>query len=479
MSHLETLTLEINAYDKALHSLESLYQELEDLLAELRHWESVLEADATATPDLTPATSKWYKLSIQGLKRYNPAINRFNKNVVSNPKFKADVDDAYIYKLPMANHPQPPPKLLLVPLAPEKLHYENKLELTKAIVLHLLKNGHCEVVQDLLDEVVDGGGGPVNDEALARFRDLKHILDSITKHHNLALALDWFAQYSLNSDRSWCIGFKFHVLQYVLLLNQPDKLAMANAAEASAYAQRHFPHYSKRYFHEIAMLAPLLVYQREHATNFFAYLHKSHLVRLLLNLSPELTFVVDLLDRFQQVHDYEEVFVNLAHEFMLEFCEQLGLSDDSLLFQAVLAGFVYMPLFYKYNQIQTKLGKTPLEPDSSQFVTNLKGETVAAYTYDLPFQLSDAPRFLWRYHPIFICPISKEQLIPITGESAAAGGNGQPHDNPVVVLDHCQHVALKDSVWQLLKKGVDMFKCHYCYKKHKMSEVKDAYFIDL
>ena len=70
----------------------------------------------------------------------------------------------------------------------------------------------------------------------------------------------------------------------------------------------------------------------------------------------------------------------------------------------------------------------------------------------------------------FICPVSREQLIPITE-------NG--YTTQAVVLNYCQHLVLRDSIWHLSKKGIDIFKCHYCYKKHKYSDVTDAYFIDL
>lgn len=121
---------------------------------------------------------------------------------------------------------------------------------------------------------------------------------------------------------------------------------------------------------------------------------------------------------------------------------------------------------------------------------------VASFHFELPFQLPDSNRFLFRNHPIFICPVTREQSIPLsetTEESIIVNtdANGQlvsrkrkiAVDNPlntqVVALKYCNHLALKESVWHLSKKGIDVFKCPYCYKKHKFTDAVDAYFIDL
>ena len=50
---------------------------------------------------------------------------------------------------------------------------------------------------------------------------------------------------------------------------------------------------------------------------------------------------------------------------------------------------------------------------------------------------------LFKYHPIFICPVSREQLIPITE-------NG--YTTQAVVLNYCQHLVLRDSIWHLSKR---------------------------
>lgn len=471
MSLLESLTLELNAFDKSSTNLESLIHELEDLLSELRQMEAALEQEVATNipspkkPDLTAAASKWYKSSISGLKSYNTAINKFNKNIINNPRFNVNIDDAYLYPLTLANYPLLPPAIA----TPE---YQNKLELTKAITLHLLKNGHCEVISDLLEELTPGGpDNQIDQGALVEFSLLKQIIDAVIKDHDLSYALAWFKGHQSTTDSTQRVEFKFHVLQYVLLLNNSKQSAITNATLAYTYSKQHFTPFSKRYFNEIAMLTTLLTFDHlDTQSTFFTYLQKSHAHRLTLLLLPEALFVVNLLGYFHEIHLHEDVFTNLAHGFMLEFCKKVGLSEDSSLFQGVLAGFIYMPAFYKYNQIQLKLGKT--EAVDGKYI---KGEEkVASNNNELPFQLADIPRFLWRYHPIFICPISRDQLVAVTSEDGQAG-----QANPVVVFDHCQHVALRESVFQLLKKGADSFKCHYCYKKHKMSEVKDAYFIDL
>ena len=185
----------------------------------------------------------------------------------------------------------------------------------------------------------------------------------------------------------------------------------------------------------------------------------------------------------------------------------MKLSNDSSLFQSILAGHLYLPSFYKYNQIQLKLKKLKTisnekvhEEHTGQSSSNNSGSShaehqmanlVAPYQFELPFQLPDSNRFLFKYHPIFICPVSREQSIPITEtlvQTTIREDNiikkrkyvvENPSKTQVVILNYCQHLALRDSIWQLSKKGMEVFKCHYCYKKHKYSDISDAYFIDL
>lgn len=56
-------------------------------------------------------------------------------------------------------------------------------------------------------------------------------------------------------------------------------------------------------------------------------------------------FVSELLNSFNNVHENEELFANLSHDFVAEYCKDLKLSSDSSLFQSVLAGHIYLPSF--------------------------------------------------------------------------------------------------------------------------------------
>ena len=102
----------------------------------------------------------WYKSSINRLKAYNTANNKFLKNVLNNSKFGVNLDDAYIYPLNMDNYPvgdfdldkslneigissinRIPPEL-----ENRSIRQENRQELVKAIILHLLKIGQSNIV---------------------------------------------------------------------------------------------------------------------------------------------------------------------------------------------------------------------------------------------------------------------------------------------------------------------------------------------
>lgn len=301
------------------------------------------------------------------------------------------------------------------------------------------------------------------------------------------------------------IEFKFHVLQFILLLHGNNKFTSNNALNAYLYAKENFPKFFKNYMDEISLVMTLLLFQQP--SNVDDQAQEAMIKRvseLILRMKEvfenekdtkknehgEVLFISEILANFEHINSYHSVFVNVANDFISEYCKDLKLSNDSSLFQSILAGFLNLPSFYKYNKIQLKLNKSKTTENSATSKTENAGYLEAPYDYDIPFQLPDSNRFLFNYHPIFICPITKEQLVPVFSPENLHTNDPRyrkpqhherqiVHNNPVVVLNFCQHLALKESVWQLSKKGTDIFKCHYCYKKHKFSDVTEAYFIDI
>lgn len=569
---LDTLSTEVTNLDQSgTDSLNDLLQDSNEFLAELRLIELDLIEEVNSQQNehtnhkpvdsvdkLLKLSDKWYKSSISRLKSYNSANNKFSKNILNNPKFSIELDDAYTYPLLLNNYPhnnqkddheshastiskesnmgtsKDPYSILSKSSQLEKIKNENREELIKAIVLHLLKTGQCEIVPEVLKELPANTSSVIDQDLFKKFEILNQIVDNIITRHDLSMALQWFQKKynervainaknstlppntsadtfgSINlswdqNDSFYDIEFKFHMLQFTILLNgENSSFTLDNALKAYLYSKDNFSKFFKDYINEISPLMTLLLFRTDKDTETLDDFSKKHMVTTVKSFitkmkqgfymenernqrgmghGGEAKFVYELLANFENIHDSGNLFTNLANEFIAEYCKDLKLSNDSSLFQSVLAGHIYLPSFYKYNQIQLKLKKlklvsgSKLSEDSSgvsnstnSISDNQVENFVATYHFELPFQLPDSNRFLFKYHPIFICPVSREQLIPITE-------NG--YTTQAVVLNYCQHLVLRDSIWHLSKKGIDIFKCHYCYKKHKYSDVTDAYFIDL
>lgn len=511
-SLLSTLATEVGVFDGAgASSLLGLLEGSQSFLDGLRDAEKALEKDPSSDPfpTLEAATNGWHKASINCLKSYNTLVNRFLKNILNNPRYSVELDEAYPFPINLHNSPvrvETPETPLLA------LQHENHTELLKAIILHLLKIGQCDIVKDLVKEV----DADIDELLLSKFKVLNEVVDDITVRHDLTRVLAWFQEHHLNETTPGNyaeIEFKFCVLQFVLLLNgnrAQQGFTLESAVAAYVYSKDNFPRFFKDYVHEISPIMTLLLFlsdedaytakgARSLLTDFSDRMQQTFVAYRDRKTShkSESQFVGDILASFKDIHANHLLFVNLSNEFIAEYCRDLRLLSDLSLFQSVLLGFVNLPSFHKYSNLQRKLSRvsrvsvTALDPMGETGTVSTRLE--APFNHDLPFQLPDSNRFLFKYHPIFICPVSKEQLIPLTPDTDPNEHRSKRTkkltssevqlpsfvSNPVVVLQHCRHVALQDSVWQLLKRGTENFKCHYCYKKHKISEVTDAYFIDL
>ncbi|KAK6198866.1 CTLH/CRA C-terminal to lish motif domain-containing protein [Scheffersomyces amazonensis] len=528
---LDNLQSDIYSFNKVANdNLHNLWDESETLLKELKDIEQSLTIDESLDISrLEKQSEKWYKNSINNLKAYNTGINKFSKSI-NNPKDNIDLDEAYTYPLNLNNYPVTNKEKSSAEREYDlkTIKLENREELIKAIILHLLKIGQCDVVKEIVKELPPDSHVEIDESLLEKFELLNKIVDDIVIRHDLHKVLDWFkAKYDsiVKSSPSGILNnpipstsqieFKFHMLQFILLLNSK------NALDAYLYSMNNFSKFIKDYLHGISPIMTLLLYNNSLSNlspnqgKFSKMQDDRKLFEFITKLKhkfnaekdtkksnqAEFKFVAELLDSFDDINKNQSLFVNIANEFISEYCNDLKLSNDSSLFQSILAGYIYLPSFYKYNQIQSKFNKMLPSNANDNGDGNANEQLIinfdATYHFDLPFQLPDSNRFLFNYHPIFICPISREQLIPITdtsdnhsneehknkkkkrSHSESQGNLNIAAVNPVVVLNYCQHLALRESVWHLSKKGTEIFKCHYCYKKHKFSDVTEAYFVDL
>lgn len=546
-------------------SMSHMLKEGDDFLSDLKAIEANLESEDLREAEckekkretqcdlenIEKYLNKWYKKSINYLKTYNAGVSKYLKNVLNNNRFNIDLMDAYTFPLILNSYPFRNILNYKDENGDEKLGYikqENQEELDKAIILHLLKIGQSEIVREVLGDMKFKEDVFVEDSLLDKFKSLNEMVDDIVIRHDISKVLAWF-RHKYNETKSVIsdlgsspdsttyakreeLEFKFHMLQFCILLNGKDgkpPFSLDCVLQAYLYSKESFSRFLKDHVGEISSLMTLLLFKvsggvdgnnsdeqdfsRRYTVNLLSEFNNK--MRLIFTQEKDLNgksgvalFVGEALSNFEDIHSNQSLFVNLSNEFIANYCEELKLSSDSSLFVCMLAGFINLPSFYRYNRIQMKLGKVPfnqsqaekpfyienkeLGPKNSSSLGTEESEYVAPYSFELPFQLPDSSKFLFHYHPIFICPVSKEQLIPFGMEKDSEENEDQEHNlgrlqpvvqlrnshNPVVALVHCNHLVLRDSIWQLSKKGTEVFKCHYCYKRHKYSDVSEAYFID-
>lgn len=448
----------------------------------------------------------WYAESIKALRAYNSSLSRYSRNVLTCAAFDKSLSDAYIYKLDLGGSGN---KDLINAddehctreshdPSYEAVKKNNDQNLIKAIASHMLKTGHCRIVPDLLR----GSEIEYADKSMfEKFILLSDIVREMTVDHNLTLALEWYrtrnsalapsdAQYS-NDDE---LEFKLHALKFVHILCASPKMETHPILNALAYAQQSFVRFFGHHLNAIKWLTLFVMWRfsTECGDNSKRYFGAPENTTLdswqsfdrmigLNHDSSMMQYVQQLFFAFDYSRDDNALlFSNLANEFTRVFCNQLNLLCESALYKVILAGHIFMPSFYKYTTIERRLSIAK-EPTIMSFAPRPDLCLLHnAAPVDLAFKLPDGPRFLFTHHPIFVCPILQEQLVPqgIGRISDRTRLDRAKQCSPLVVLNHCQHVALRESVWQLSKKGVDVFKCHYCYMVHRYTEVTDAYFID-
>lgn len=267
----------------------------------------------------------------------------------------------------------------------------------------------ADKADDEADNEDDNDGGDVDRDAAMhtlsedlqdRFSEMYGILAQL-KQRNLTPAIEWAR---VNNARLETKGsnleFELCKLQYIWLFKGPGENGLPDDAangqrRARAYAHSHLSRFQSRHLHEIQQLACALVY----ASN--------------LDASP-----------YRQVFEINSAFDDVAVSFTRDFCSLLGLSAESPMYMAVTAGSIALPRLIKYTAY--------MREKKTEWTT----ENELAFETPLPESMI--------YHPIFVCPVSKEQTTD---------------QNPAMMLP-CGHVVCRDSLHRIAKGS--RYKCPYC-----------------
>ncbi|KAG6095791.1 hypothetical protein E4U30_002038 [Claviceps sp. LM220 group G6] len=244
--------------------------------------------------------------------------------------------------------------------------------------------------------------GPLRSEDLQdKFSEMYHILAQL-QEHNLVPAIEWARSnnHELQAKGS-NLEFELCKLQFVWLFKGPAINGLPDDENngqlgALTYARHNFSRFQARHVQEIQQLSCAMVY----ASN--------------LDDSP-----------YRHIFQITSAFDEVSTSFTRDFCSLLGLSAESPLYVAVTAGAIALPRLIKYT--------TYMKEKKTEWTT----ENELAFETPLPASMI--------YHPIFVCPVSKEQTT---------------EQNPPMMLP-CGHVLCCDSLHNIAAKGA-RYKCPYC-----------------
>ena len=273
----------------------------------------------------------------------------------------------------------------------------------RAILMHLLREGQFAVADQFLQETSSLATGEAQREAVipddlaSSFARMYKILSEL-KQSNLDPAILWANQHSAELERKGSsLEFDLTKLQFVWLSQT------RGMDTAMGYARLHFHRFQTTHIAEISKLCCATAF----APN--------------LPASP-----------YRDIFDTKAAFDDVSLSFTRDFCSLLGFSAESPLYVAVTAGSIALPRLIKYMAY--------MRDKKTEWTTD----------QELGFE-TPLPRTMV-YHPIFVCPVSKEQTTD---------------RNPPMRL-HCGHVISKDSLHNMAKGT--RYKCPYCPEEGQVSD---------
>ncbi|KAM0329197.1 hypothetical protein ACHAQA_004496 [Verticillium albo-atrum] len=414
--------------DLARFKKASLYSAVEDA-------DKLLEMLIQAREQVAGATDP-HRASLTMTKLQNPinarfdAINNDLKEVSKGQKvFGKSLDKASWTDTLLGFDHETHPNSLNLPTEHDAMATHPEL-INRAIAMHMLREGQFSVASTFLRESHDRPlpRSPASathaapdihslqsQELQDKFANMYSILNEL-KSRNLVPAINWAHQNSAELEaRGSNLEFELTKLQFLWLFKGPEVNGLPDDNKngrngALAYAQDHFARFQSRHRPEVQRLTCALLYAPNLASSPYASL-----------FAPSNT-----------------IFDDVATSFTREFCSLLGLSAESPLYLAATAGSIALPQLLKYTSF--------VMASRTEWTT----ENELAFETPLPRSMV--------YHPIFVCPVSKEQ---------------STEENPPMLLP-CGHVICKESLHRLAKGS--RFKCPYCPNE---GHIRDARRISL
>ncbi|KAL5606642.1 hypothetical protein BROUX41_003039 [Berkeleyomyces rouxiae] len=293
----------------------------------------------------------------------------------------------------------------------------------RAIAMHLLREGLFDVVSIFLREagdLVEKSPGDHSqfemDPVLIKsyFQEMYHILTQI-KAHNLEPAMEWADKNRSHLEqRQSTLEFDLVKLQFIWLCLGPSVNHLPDDKNngivgALEYGKKNFPRLRERNTTSIEKLGAALVFISN------------------IEESP-----------YSNMFDAKAGFEEVATSFTRMFCSLLGLSPESPLYTAATAGAMSLSQALKFAKIQSQ---------------RTEWSTSSELAFETPL-----PRSMI-FHPIFVCPVLKEQTTP---------------SNPPILLP-CGHVICKEAFVRI-KTRSSRFKCPYCPMEANADDTHEIYF---
>ncbi|OAY33532.1 protein RMD5 homolog [Manihot esculenta] len=236
------------------------------------------------------------------------------------------------------------------------------------------------------------------------FSEMYLIVEAM-KDRNLEPAIKWAAANSNKlKENGSDLQLKLHRLQFLEILQNGRR------GESLTYARTHFAPFAANHFGEIQKLMACLLWSGK------------------LDHSP--------YSEFLSPANWNRV----ADELTRQFCYLLGQSFESPLSVTIAAGFQGLPPLLKFMNVMA--GK--------------KLEWQSMKQLPVPMELDKE----FQFHPIFVCPVSKEQ---------------SSDENPPMLMS-CGHVLCKQSVNKMSKNSSKTFKCPYCPSDIDAAQCRQLYF---